>query len=319
MKSFPLTHQRAENGCVDFNEETLEPTYHLRIGEAGMSNAISIAKRLGMPKRLINAARNNLSKKARALRAALEGAAGVKRQAEHARTAAETARIDADKALNEAADARASYEEKKANFQKWVQRVVHLQPGDPVRVRNFDRDGQVIRMRIDQHRAEVDVGSFSVEVPLGDILPPETPPPPPRPEPKPAAVPAKAKTGRAAQKSREPKRPAGESRHGKPQRREERKSPPQAKRQYSPLSAARIEALEPDDKIIVKRLHREGRVVRVEPAKHQVIVSVGVFEVEVPYDGLALSEVQQAPRPNKPRVNRDKPKPTTDETNHKSD
>ena len=307
LKSFPLTRKRAENGCVDFNTETLEPTYHLRIGEAGMSNAISIAQRLGMPRRLISAANNNLSRKARALRAALEGAAGVKRQAEHARTAAESARLDADRAQSEAADARAAYEEKKTNFQKWVQRVIHLQPGDPVRVRNFDRDGQVTRMRIDQHRAEIDVGSFSVEVPLGDILPPETPPPPPRPKPKAAPAPVKPKATLTSPKSRPTGKPPRAARRNQPRERTDHQDRGQPKRQYPPLSAAQIEALRPDDKIIVKRLHREGRIVRVDSAKHQMVVSVGLFEVEVPYDGLALSETPQHPRQKPPHSKRAQP------------
>ena len=59
LKSFPLTRELAENGCVEFDNETLRPTYHLRIGEAGQSNAIAIAKRLGMPRRLIAAARKH--------------------------------------------------------------------------------------------------------------------------------------------------------------------------------------------------------------------------------------------------------------------
>lgn len=281
LKSFPLTRKRAENGCVEFDAETLKPTYHLRIGEAGMSNAIAIAKRLGMPRRLINAARQNLSRRVRALHTALEGAAGVKRQAEEARAAAETARLDADRAQSQADNARASLERQQSDFQKWVQQVVHLQSGDPVRVRNFDRDGRVVRLRLDQHRAEVDVGAFTVEVPLGDVLPPETAPPPPRPQP---VAPAQAKPA----KVRTRPQPAGasqpEPRQRKPRRRDDRKP----KRQYLPLTEAQASALQFGDTVIVKRLHRGGRVVRVEPAKHVAFVSVGAFEVEVPFDGLAV-------------------------------
>ena len=293
LKSFPLTRERAENGCVEFNAETLEPTYHLRIGEAGMSNALEIATRLGMPRRLVSAAKRNLSRKARALRAALEGAAGVKRQAEAARFAAESARLDADRAQNQAADARDALEQQKSDFQKWVQQVVHLQAGDPVRVRNFDRDGRVVRMRIDQHRAEVDVGSFSVEVPLGDILPPETPPPPPRPPRAPAAKPAPRKPARPRRPAQPARDSRVESRQRKPRRRDEAKARP--KRQYAPLTEAEIKALQFGDGVVVKRLHRQGRIVRVELEKRFAIVSVGAFEVEVPFDGLAVSELSRKP------------------------
>ena len=258
-----------------------------------MSNALEIATRLGMPRRLVSAAKRNLSRKARALRAALEGAAGVKRQAEAARFAAESARLDADRAQNQAADARDALEQQKSDFQKWVQQVVHLQAGDPVRVRNFDRDGRVVRMRIDQHRAEVDVGSFSVEVPLGDILPPETPPPPPRPPRAPAAKPAPRKPARPRRPAQPARDSRVESRQRKPRRRDEAKARP--KRQYAPLTEAEIKALQFGDGVVVKRLHRQGRIVRVELEKRFAIVSVGAFEVEVPFDGLAVSELSRKP------------------------
>ena len=279
LKGFPLTRAQAENACVEFDTETLRPTYHLRIGEAGQSNAIAIATRLGMPRRLVQAARKSLSRKARALHAALEGAAGARRKAEEARAQAEEARLEAGRARNQAESARAALEKKQADFEQWARRVAHLQPGEPVRVRGFDRDGRIVRMRIDHHRAEVDVGAFTVEVPLGEILPPQTPPPPePPPRPRPATAPAKKKRRSASSK---PAQPA--SRPERPHRRTSQKP----RRQYAPLSAEQILALQAGDRVIVKRLHRDGRVVRVEPSKKQVVVSVGLFEVDVPFDGLA--------------------------------
>lgn len=308
LKSFPLTRARAENGCVEFNAETLEPTYHLRIGEAGMSNAIEIAKQLGMPRRLISDAKRNLSRKARMLRAALEGAAGVKRQAETARMAAESARLDADRAQNQADNARAALEQQKADFQKWVRQVVHLQAGDPVRVRNFDRDGRVVRLRIDQHRAEVDVGSFTIEVPLGDVLPPGTPPPPPRPPRVRPVAPVKPKPDRPRKRAQPTEASQAAPRQRRPRQRDERNPKPQ----YLPLTEAEINALQFGDMVVVKRLHRDGRLVRVEPAKHIAVVSVGMFEVEVPFDGLALPEhrrkhtgeksVPKSPKPDTPKT-----------------
>lgn len=308
LKSFPLTRKLAENACVEFDAETLKPTYRMRIGEAGQSNAIEIATRLGMPRRLVKAARKNLSHRARTLKAALEGAAGVKREAEKARTAAESARQSADRAETEAGAARAALEKKQAEFEQWVQRVVHLQAGDPVRVRGFDRDGRVIRMKLDQQRAEIDVGSFSVEAALGDILPPATPPPPPRPpRPKPASVaPAKPKHARKPenQKGGEGRKP----RKRVPDRHDDRKP----KRQYAPLTAEQLAALRPGDKVTVKRLHRAGSVVRCEPAKKVAFVSVGLFEVEVPYDGLASTAPVDSAKPRQPAERThaaDKPKP----------
>jgi DNA mismatch repair protein MutS2 len=57
LKVFALNEPGLTNGSVEFNPETLAPTYHLRIGVPGSSNAMSIASRLGLPSDIIQAAR----------------------------------------------------------------------------------------------------------------------------------------------------------------------------------------------------------------------------------------------------------------------
>lgn len=299
LKGFALTRPRAENACVEFDSQTLKPTYHLALGEPGSSNAIEIAGRLGMSRRLVNEAHRNISRRARALHAAIESSRAIKRQAEMARREAETAKLEADRAHGEADATRVRLERQQADFQQWVQRVVHLGPGDAVRVRDFDRDGRVVRLRLDQQRAEVDVGTFSVEVPLGDVLPPQTPPPPPRPEPRPRVAvmhsttrPTRAPQGGARQSGR------GSGPHvvappGRPARGQQAAQTPDGRDTKPPptlpsLTDEQVAALQPLDPVYVKRFHREGRVARVNPAKKLVIVTVGLLEVEVPFDGLAL-------------------------------
>lgn len=49
MKKLAYENRGIENAFVEFNEETLTPTYHLMIGVAGNSNAFSLCKRLGIP------------------------------------------------------------------------------------------------------------------------------------------------------------------------------------------------------------------------------------------------------------------------------
>jgi len=294
LKAYALTRTRVENASVEFDPQTLQPTYHLRIGESGSSNAIEVAQRLGLPKRLVAAARRNLSRKARALRAALRDTADAKRQAEQARDAAQVAQLGASRAQDEAGAARARLEQQQREFRHWVQRVVHLQPGDAVRVRNFDRDGRVVRVRLDQQRAEVNVGAFSVEVPLGDVLPPETAPPPPRParpdRPPPAAKPKPSR--KPAERERQAAQPPPAATAEPP-----KQPPPPPRPPAPPLTDEQANRLNPGDRVFVKRFHRDGRVVRVKPTRREVIVTVGLLEVEVPYDGLALTSGRDGARP----------------------
>lgn len=57
LKAFAHKHPRVDNGSMEFNLETLEPTYRLRIGIPGSSYAVEIARRYGLPEPLIQQAR----------------------------------------------------------------------------------------------------------------------------------------------------------------------------------------------------------------------------------------------------------------------
>ena len=54
--------RNARNGCMLFNTQTLEPTYQLSIGQPGSSFTFEVAEINGIPKALIEAAKNKLSK-----------------------------------------------------------------------------------------------------------------------------------------------------------------------------------------------------------------------------------------------------------------
>jgi DNA mismatch repair protein MutS2 len=53
------------NGSMGFDEETLEPTYHLHLGLPGKSAGLEIATRLGMPEDLMRRARESMSDRER--------------------------------------------------------------------------------------------------------------------------------------------------------------------------------------------------------------------------------------------------------------
>jgi DNA mismatch repair protein MutS2 len=61
LKTFAHTNQGVVNASLEFNVQTLRPTYKLTIGLPGRSNALAIAQRLGLPQEIIETAKSEIN------------------------------------------------------------------------------------------------------------------------------------------------------------------------------------------------------------------------------------------------------------------
>jgi len=84
------------NASVEFDPQTLAPTYRLRIGLPGQSNALAIARRLGLPEPILEEAVRSLSPSHREVEALLGHLEEERRRAEALRRAQEEAHRQAE-------------------------------------------------------------------------------------------------------------------------------------------------------------------------------------------------------------------------------
>ena len=171
LKAVAFTTPRVDNAAVEFDPQSLRPTFHLKLGEPGNSNALIIAKRLGMPARLVKAAKEYLADSTRALNKAIAGTLDSRREAEHARKAAREAQVDAQRQCDEAQRAGETLRQQQRAFDEWTTWVNDLVPGDEVFVVSLQRPAKVVRMQLQKQKALVFNGKMDIELPLRDIQP----------------------------------------------------------------------------------------------------------------------------------------------------
>src|SRR5947209_17355135 len=133
LKTYAFHNERAENAAVEFDAETLLPTYRLHIGPYGMSNALKIARRLKLPRDLLKRAHRYLRRRQRRAPEMI--------QLQEKRAEAEKARAEALQAQHEAGRQREELEKKLAELERQAREAAalkdfraRLQTGDPVKV-----------------------------------------------------------------------------------------------------------------------------------------------------------------------------------------
>ncbi|HEY8867837.1 MAG TPA: endonuclease MutS2 [Candidatus Limnocylindrales bacterium] len=106
LKAYAHTTPGATNAAVEFDLETLSPTYRLTIGLPGGSQAFAVAERLGLPGQIVADARSRLTETQRSFEATLAAIRATEGATSDALERARTAEARAADAAREAEEER---------------------------------------------------------------------------------------------------------------------------------------------------------------------------------------------------------------------
>jgi DNA mismatch repair protein MutS2 len=170
LKTYAFNNESAENGAVEFDVETMRPTYRLHIGQFGMSNALKIARRLKLPKELLKRAHKYLKRR--------KGKTGELARLQQLREEAEKAKVEALAARHEADKEKAEFEFKRGALDREAAEKAalnelraNLRPGAVVMVSRFNATGRVVRVDAKKQTVKVSVGIGEWEIPFEEIFP----------------------------------------------------------------------------------------------------------------------------------------------------
>ena len=122
LKEFAYRFDRAENGHVEFDLETLAPRYTLVIGAPGRSRALAIARRLGLPDELVDRAEERLESGSGDVEALMDQMRGTRLEAERLRSEAEERNVQLARRLAEVDEVRAALDVKRGHLEAEAQR-----------------------------------------------------------------------------------------------------------------------------------------------------------------------------------------------------
>ena len=160
LKAYAFATPGVENASVEFDVETLAPTYRLMIGVPGRSNALAIAGRLGMPREILEAASAMLDPDELRVDSLLQDIRRRRDEAdaflERARAEEEQARALRDTAARELQ--QAEYARREARTEALAEAESDLEEArETLKRLRRDREAlQITREHLDERRREVD-------------------------------------------------------------------------------------------------------------------------------------------------------------------
>ncbi len=122
LKAYAHANSGVVNASVEFDLESLRPTYHLTIGLPGRSNALAIARRLGLPEEIIQAARGTIDPDDLRADDLLDEIRRQRKLAEEARQASESAQEDAEALRRQLIDRIQEIEDERVDLLEKIRR-----------------------------------------------------------------------------------------------------------------------------------------------------------------------------------------------------
>lgn len=119
LKSYALNTEKLENASMEFDEENLEPTYHLLPRIPGNSYAFILAQKVGIERAILEKAQNYLQSEHQMMEAAIAQIQKLLKQMEHLKEEIQSKKLEAEKYRQE-------YERRFQQFRKKYHRLMEV-------------------------------------------------------------------------------------------------------------------------------------------------------------------------------------------------
>jgi DNA mismatch repair protein MutS2 len=249
LKAFAFSTPGVENASVEFDINTLSPTYRLMIGVAGRSNALAIASRLGLNHKVIGLAKTFIDPHEQHVDNILDGIRRERNEARKEHDRADGIRRDLQRRTEEMERQLAQADEIKARAEEDARQRV-------------EQELETLRTELRQLRGRVEAGLHATS---DETLT--------RQWVTQAQLRAEQMDKELRARSQEQRKERNRTQHV----RQTQKAQPDKPHTYGP-----------GDLVFVNSLGAEGDVISAPDQGGQIEVQVGAFKMRVPTEGIAL-------------------------------